>query len=80
MNKRELYTVIVFVIIASLDNTALGLMPAIMKSIAEGVGIDVSNTAFIAFIIAGVHVVTAVTSFFWGYWGDKYSRKKLLIY
>lgn len=80
MKKRELYTVIVFVIIASLDNTALGLMPAIMKSIAEGVGIDVSNTAFIGFIIAGVHLITAITSFFWGFAGDKYSRKKLLIY
>ncbi|MHA1426449.1 MAG: MFS transporter [Candidatus Helarchaeota archaeon] len=80
MNKRTFLTVILFVIIASLDNTALGLMPAIMKSIAKGVGIDVEKTAFIAFIVAGVHFVTALTSFFWGYWGDKYNRKKLLVY
>jgi MFS family permease len=80
MKKRVLFTVITFVIIASLDNTALGLMPPIMKSIAEGIGIDVDRTAFIAFIVAGIHFVTALTSFFWGYWGDKYNRKKLLIY
>ncbi len=80
MNKRVLVTVITFVIIASLDNTALGLMPAIMKSIAKDLSIDVAKTALIGFIVAGIHFVTAITSFFWGYYGDKSNRKKLLVY
>ncbi|MFX1294040.1 MAG: MFS transporter [Promethearchaeota archaeon] len=80
MKKSELYTVIVFVIIASLDNAALALIPAIMTSIAEGIGVAEEMSAILSFIVATLYLVTAVTSFIWGYWGDKYSRKKLMIY
>ncbi len=80
MNKRELYTVIVFIVIASLDNAALALIPAILPSVAAGVHVPAETAGIISFAVAVVTFVTAVTSFFWGYWGDKYSRKKMLLY
>jgi MFS family permease len=80
MKNRELYTIIVFIIIASLDNAALALIPAIIPSIAKGVGVSEEMAGIISFAVAIVTFITAITSFFWGYWGDKYSRKKLLIY
>ncbi len=80
MKKREFYTVVVFIVIASLDNAALALIPAIIPSIAEGVHVSPEMAGIISFAVAIVNFITAVTSFFWGYWGDKYSRKKLLIY
>ncbi|NVM53369.1 MAG: MFS transporter [Candidatus Helarchaeota archaeon] len=80
MKKRELYTIIVFIIIAALDNAALALIPVIIKSLAEGLGIPETLEGVVAFSVAGVTLITAVTSFFWGYYGDKYNRKKLLLY
>ncbi len=80
MKNRELYTIIVFIIIASLDNAALALIPAIIPSIAEGVGVSEEMAGIISFAVAAVTFITAITSFLWGYWGDKYNRKKLLIY
>jgi MFS family permease len=80
MKKGEIYTIIVFIIIASLDNAAIALIPAILPSVAEGVHIAPEMAGLISFAVAAVTFVTAFTSFFWGYWGDKYSRKKLLLY
>lgn len=80
MKPREIYTVIVFIIIASLDNAALALIPAILPSVATGVNITPEMAGIISFAVAVVTFVTALTSFFWGYYGDKYSRKKLLLY
>lgn len=80
MKKRESYTIIVFIIIAALDNAALALVPAILKSVAQGLGVPEVAEAIIAFPVALITLITAVTSFFWGYYGDKYSRKKLLLY
>jgi MFS family permease len=80
MRIRVVYTIIVFIIIASLDNAALALIPAIIPSIAAGVHVSPEMTGIISFAVAVVTFVTAVTSFMWGYWGDKYKRKKLLIY
>ncbi|NVM29560.1 MAG: MFS transporter [Candidatus Helarchaeota archaeon] len=80
MKKREWYTIIVFIIIAALDNAALGLVPAILKSVAAGLGVPEIAEAIVAFPVALVTLITAITSFFWGYYGDKYSRKKLLLY
>ncbi len=80
MNKREFYTVIVFIIIASLDNAAISLIPATLPSVALGVGLTQETTGLVSIAVAVVTFVTAFTSFFWGYSGDKFSRKKLMLY
>ena len=80
MRIREVYTIIVFIIIASLDNAAIALIPAILPSVAQGVDIPPTMAGIISFAVAVVTFVTAITSFIWGYWGDKYNRKKLLLY
>jgi len=80
MKKQEAYTILVFIIIASLDNAALALIPAILPSVAAGVHVTPEMASIISFAVAIVTVVTAATSFLWGYWGDKYSRKKLMLY
>ncbi len=80
MQKRGLYTIIVFIIIASLDNAALALMPAILPSIAAGLHIAPELAGLISIVVAVITLITAVTSVVWGYYGDKYSRKKLLLY
>ncbi len=78
MKKGDLYTIINFIILASLDNAALALIPAINVKIASGLGIIDDSTIFLT--VAIVTFVTAATSFMWGYFGDKYSRKKMLLY
>ncbi len=80
MRKREIYTIIVFIIIASLDNAALALIPAILDSVAVGVHIPKAQAGIISFAVSIVTFITALTSFFWGYSGDKFSRKRLLLY
>ncbi|MHA1266136.1 MAG: MFS transporter [Candidatus Helarchaeota archaeon] len=80
MKRREAYTVVIFIFIASLDNAALALIPAILPSVAVGVNVSPAMAGIISFAVAVVTFVTALTSFFWGYWGDRYSRKKLLLY
>jgi MFS family permease len=80
MKKRELYTIIVFIIIASLDNAAIALIPAMLDSVAIGVNVAKEQAGIISFAVSIVTFVTALTSFFWGYSGDKFSRKKLLLY
>jgi len=78
MKKGDLYTIINFIILASLDNAALALIPAINVKVASGLGITDDSLIFLT--VAIVTFVTAATSFVWGYFGDKYSRKKMLLY
>ncbi len=78
MKKREIYTICVFIILASLDNSALALLSPITIKVANGLGL--SSDAFVFFIIAVMTFITACTSFIWGYYGGKYSRKRLLLW
>lgn len=71
------FTIIVFVVLASLDNAAIALLPSMVLPISEA--LDTSEGA-IGAITAVVILVTALTAVGWGYWGDRSSRKRLLIY
>ena len=71
------FTIVVFVILASLDNAAIALIPSMVLPISEELG--TSETA-IGAITAVVILVTALTSVAWGYQGDRSSRKRLLLY
>jgi len=74
---RKLWTLTIFVILASLDNAALAMIPNMLLPISEDLGV---SEAALGAITATVILVTAVTAVGWGYWGDRSSRKRLLFW
>lgn len=71
------YTITVFVLLASLDNAAMALYPALTKVMAADLGL---GEARVALVTALVILVTAITAVVWGYYGDRSSRKPLLFW
>lgn len=76
-DRHKLFTVVVFIILASLDNAARGVFPPLYAILARRFTIEESALGFISAISV---LVVAVTALLWGYWGDQGSRKKLLLY
>jgi MFS family permease len=70
------YTVVVFIVLASLDNVAIGLVPPLYSPIAEGLHV---SEAAVAGATATTYVVSAVASVAWAYAGDRSNRKPLLM-
>jgi MFS family permease len=64
---HRLYTVVVFIILASLDNVAIGLVPPLYSPISQA--LDVSEAA----------VAAATGAVAWAYVGDHTNRKPVLI-
>ena len=71
------YTVVVFIVLASLDNAAIGAIPAMVKPLTSA--FDVSESA-ITLLTGAQILVTAIVGVAWGYAGDSKSRKKLLLW
>lgn len=78
MRKRAIYTIIIFIVLAFLDNAAISLLNPITESVAADLLIPAST--YIMYIVSITSLIIAITSFIWGYYGDKYPRKKLLLY
>jgi MFS family permease len=74
---HKIWTIVVFVILASLDNAAIAIVPAMILPTAEA--LDTSSRA-LGFITGAVILLTAITSVAWGYWGDRSDRKRLLFF
>jgi len=74
---HRVWTIVIFVILASLDNAAIAIVPAMILPTAEA--LDTSSRA-LGFMTGTVILVTAITSVFWGYWGDRSDRKRLLFF
>jgi len=73
---RNIYTVAVFILLASLDNAVIGIFPPLFSSIARDLRIHVSNLGE----ISAVNIfVISISSIFWGFLADKGSRKRLII-
>ena len=70
------YSVVVFIILASLDNVAIGLVPPLVSPISRA--LSVSESA-IGLVTAVSFLVTAVAGVAWAYWGDRTNRKRLLM-
>ncbi|MDP9799787.1 MFS family permease [Catenuloplanes nepalensis] len=70
------YSVVVFVVLASLDNVVIGIAPPLYGRIGDG--LDVSRGA-IAGVISLTYLVSAVASVAWAYSGDRTDRKRLLM-
>ncbi|HSH83311.1 MAG TPA: MFS transporter, partial [Herpetosiphonaceae bacterium] len=73
---RRIYTVALFVVMASIDNTVLALLPTTTPRIREDLG--VSNQA-LGVVIALNLAIVALTGLFWGYRSDQGDRRRLLI-
>jgi MFS family permease len=74
---HTIFTVVVFVILASLDNAAIGLIPPLYPLMAKD--LHVAESA-LGLVTAFGYLLQAATAVAWGYGGDRYSRKKLLLY
>ncbi len=73
---RRVYTVVLFVIMASIDNTVLALLPAMTPRIRDD--LNVTNQA-LGFVIGLNLAIVAVTALFWGYRSDQSDRRRLLV-
>jgi MFS family permease len=73
---RRLYTVVVFIVLASLDNVAIGLVPPLYQPIAQDLGVRESA---IGFATAVTFLVSAVAAVGWAYVGDRGNRKPILM-
>ena len=72
---HTIYTVTIFVVLASLDNAAIALYPALTKVMAADLGV---SEARVGLVTALVILVSAVTAVAWGYYGDRSQRKPLM--
>jgi MFS family permease len=70
------YTVVVFLVLAALDNVAIGLVPPLYSPISRE--FDVSELA-VSTVTATSYLVTAFASVGWAYLGDRTDRKPLLV-
>lgn len=70
------YSVVVFIVLASLDNVAIGLVPPLISPISRDLAVSESA---IGIVTAVSFLVTAVAGVAWAYWGDRTNRKPLLM-
>jgi MFS family permease len=73
---RRLYTVVVFIVLASLDNVAIGLVPPLFSPIAQSLNV---GEGAISFATGATYLVSAVAAVAWAYFGDRTDRKPLLM-
>nr|MDT0658424.1 MFS transporter [Micromonospora sp. DSM 115978] len=73
---HRLYSVVVFVVLASLDNVAIGLVPPLYRPIGESLG---TAPAAVGFVTAASYLISAVAAVGWAYFGDRTDRKPLLM-
>lgn len=73
---HRFYSVVVFVVLASLDNVAIGLVPPLYGPISDSFGV---STSALGLVTALSFLVSAVASVAWAYVGDRGNRKPLLM-
>jgi len=73
---HRVYSVVVFVILASLDNVAIGLVPPLYGSIGDTFGVGDSHIALATTIM---FLISAVAAIGFAYAGDRTDRKPVLI-
>lgn len=73
---HRFYSVLVFVVLASLDNVAIGLVPPLYAPISSTLGV---NTSAIGLVTAISFLVSAIAAVGWAYFGDRTNRKPLLM-
>ncbi|SCF40697.1 Major Facilitator Superfamily protein [Micromonospora matsumotoense] len=73
---HRLYSVAVFVVLASLDNVAIGLVPPLYGPISGALGVP---QRMLGLVTAVSFLVSAVAAVAWAYVGDRTNRKPLLM-
>ena len=73
---HKLFTIVVFVILASLDNTARGVLPPLYAVIGRDLAVADASLGLVTSLST---LVVAVSAVIWGYWGDRHERKPLLL-
>jgi MFS family permease len=73
---RRIYTIVIFILLATVDNVILGVLPALYRLIGEEIHVSEGQ---LGAITAVTIVVMAITALFWGYRGDQSDRRRLLI-
>lgn len=76
-NWPLLYSFIVFIVLASLDNAAAGVLPPLYAIISRDLG---ANDAALGGVTAVYLIIVALSAIYWGYRGDRTKRKPLLFY
>lgn len=74
--RHRLFTVCVFVVLASLDNTAIALMPPLYGVMSTDLGVSEAALGFVTAMAIGT---TALSAAVWGYIGDRANRKLLML-
>jgi MFS family permease len=69
--------VVVFIVLASLDNAAIGAIPAMVNPLTGAFGV---GDPAVTFLTGTQILVTAIVGVVWGYAGDSRSRKALLLW
>lgn len=77
MRFSQIYTFGVFIVLASLDNAAAGVMPPLYALISQE--FDANETA-LGLVTAVYVLIAAISATYWGYRGDKSNRKRLLFW
>jgi MFS transporter, Spinster family, sphingosine-1-phosphate transporter len=73
---HRVYSVIVFVVLASLDNVAIGIVPPLYGSIGASFGV---GEALIALATTVMFLISAVAAIGFAYLGDRTNRKPVLV-
>src|SRR3954452_17197815 len=73
---HRVYSVVVFVVLASLDNVAIGIVPPLYGSIGDTFGVGEGHIALATTVM---FLISAVAAIAWAYLGDRTNRKPVLI-
>ncbi|WP_203901077.1 MFS transporter [Virgisporangium aliadipatigenens] len=73
---KKTYSVIVFIVLASLDNVAIQLVPPLYDPIARAFEVP---EGVVAVVTAVTYLVTAVAAVGWAFAGDRGNRRPLLV-
>jgi MFS family permease len=72
---HRVYSVVVFIILASLDNVAIGIVPPLYGSIGDSFGVGEGHIAFATTVM---FLISAVAAIGFAYAGDRTDRKPVL--
>jgi MFS family permease len=73
---HRFYSVVVFIVLASLDNVAIGVVPPLLGKIGDDLHV---STVGLGLAVGASYLVSAVAAVAWAYVGDRRNRKPLLM-
>jgi MFS family permease len=76
VSVHRVYSVVVFIVLASLDNVAISLVPPLYSPISRALGV---GEGALGVVTAVSYLVTAVAAVVWAYAGDRTDRKPMLM-